>query len=277
MEVILANPTGFCFGVKRAIHSLETALRQHGKVYSTGSPIHNPQEVSRLERAGLIVVNSVNEIPAGSVVFIRAHGVDSGTYSYLSDNNCIIIDGTCPFVTNAQTKARDLSAEGYAVLIFGDPDHPEIKAIKGFVTGECHVVRSYAEAECYCNREKIGLVSQTTQEEESFTEAVTVMVKCAKEVKVYNTICKATVERQNAIRKLANEVDAIIVIGGRNSANTARLVDIAGCHGVDVLWIEQADEIDRTWLIDKERTGIAAGASTPDWLINEVQILLSNL
>lgn len=277
MELILANPTGFCFGVKRAIKKLESALLKYGKVYSTGSPIHNPQEVLRLEDSGLTVVDSVEDIPPESVVFVRAHGVDFNTYVYLKKNNCRIIDGTCPFVTNAQKRARDLSVEGYVVLIFGDPDHPEIKAIKGFVKGECHVVRSCEEVRSFCNSEKIGMVSQTTQNEGSFIQSVGAMVRCAKEVKVYNTICKATVERQNAIRKLANEVEAIIVIGGRNSANTARLYDIAGSSGVETLWIEQANELDPAWLHGRKRVGLAAGASTPDWLINEVQILLSNL
>lgn len=277
MKIIQADPTGFCFGVKRAIDKLEEALKKYGTVYAMGSPIHNPQEISRLEGLGLVVVESFSDIPNDSLVFLRAHGVNPATYEYLTGNNCTIIDGTCPFVANAQEKARSLSEEGYAVVIIGDHDHPEIRAIRGFVDGECHVIPSETDVFMFYGKEKIGVVSQTTQDENVFAETVGTLVRCVKEVKVYNTICKATVERQNAIRKLAKDVDAIIVIGGRNSANTSRLVDIAVSRGVRTLWVEHAEEIDPAWLESVETIGIAAGASTPDWLINEVQILLGNL
>ena len=277
MKILLADPTGFCFGVKRAIKQLERALAEYGTVYSTGSPIHNPQEVARLEKQGLVVVSRFTEIPAGTAVFIRAHGVEPEAYAYLKGHDCKIIDGTCPFVKNAQEKAGLLEKEGYMVLIVGDTDHPEIKSIKGFVKGECHVVSSWQEASVYCGRNKIGLLSQTTQDEDIFVKTVDKMIRCVKEVKVYNTICKATVERQNAIRKLAERVDVVVVIGGRNSANTSRLFDIARSSGVKSFWIEHAEELDLSGLDGAEIVGIAAGASTPEWLINEVQILLSNL
>lgn len=270
MNVITANPTGLCFGVKRAIESMEKALGTEKKVYCIGSPIHNPQEVSRLKENGLTVVNEEDQIPRDSVVFIRAHGIAPTVYEKLRNKNARIIDGTCPFVRTVQQRGRELSEEGYHLLVVGDEHHPEIQGILGYVKGPWTVVSSSTELNNFGRIARIGVVSQTTQQERVLAETVAAIVPHAKEVRVYNTICQATAERQKAVARLAAQSDGIILIGGHDSANTGRLNRIALDAGCDVQWIECADQLDRGWLTGKQNIGIAAGASTPDWLIEQL-------
>ena len=270
MKLVMASPTGLCFGVRRAIEQLERALAEYGTVYSLGSPIHNPQEVERLEKLGLRVVDDPDEVPPGSVAFVRAHGVAPKELSAL-DERARVVDGTCPFVRNAQKRAESLSREGYTVLILGDSNHPEVRGILGYIEGESRVIASVAELDENMRAERLGVLSQTTQREESLSAVIAKLVLMTGELKVYNTICRATIERQESIRQLAKRVDGIIVIGGRNSANTRKLVEIADSLDVPTQWIERSDELDRRWLEGKASIGVAGGGSTPDWLINELK------
>lgn len=277
MKLVVASPTGLCFGVKRAIQQLEDALSKYGTVYSLGSPIHNPQEVARLASLGLKVVENVSQVPEGSVVFIRAHGIGRSERDELCERVATIVDGTCPFVRNAQEKAAMLSSEGYTVLVLGDSDHPEVCGILGFIEGPSLVVSNPKDLDSKARFERVGVLSQTTQQEESLAEVVKKLVLHTGEIKVYNTICRATVERLASIRKLAAEADGIIVIGGRNSANTKKLVEIAESLQVPTLWIEHPNELKGEWLKGKRSIGVAAGGSTPDWLINELTGKLKRL
>jgi len=270
MKIHIAEPTGLCFGVKRAITTLEDELSRSDHVYSLGSPIHNPQEIERLERLGLIVVESPEQVPQGAVSFVRAHGVTPAEYSALRKRSSLMVDGTCPFVKNAQERAKDLSKEGYVVVISGDKRHPEVKGIVGYVDGEVIVLSSGDEIPDNVKGRRCGILSQTTQKVASFVSLVSSFVSVSPEIKVYNTICKATLASQESVCRLASEVDGIIVLGGRNSANTRKLTEIAKYSGVPTIWIEHFGELDRGWLINKNDIGIAAGGSTPDWLIKDL-------
>ncbi|MCW1713285.1 MULTISPECIES: 4-hydroxy-3-methylbut-2-enyl diphosphate reductase [Synergistaceae] len=270
MKIHIADPTGLCFGVRRAISKLEEELLRSGTVYSLGSPIHNPQETHRLTGMGLVVVESAEEVPAGSVAFIRAHGVTPLQADILMKKCRKVVDGTCPFVKTAQKRAKDLSSEGYVVVISGDRHHPEVRGIMGYVEGEVAVVSSEEGIPDNLKGRRCGILSQTTQKVGSFVALVGSFIKVSPEIKVYNTICKATLARQDSVCRLASKVDGMIILGGRNSANTKKLAEISMDVGVSTLWIEHAGEIDRGWLQNRDDIGIAAGGSTPDWLIKEL-------
>ncbi|HPX03068.1 MAG TPA: 4-hydroxy-3-methylbut-2-enyl diphosphate reductase [Synergistaceae bacterium] len=270
MKIHIADPTGLCFGVRRAISKLEEELLRSGTVYSLGSPIHNPQETDRLTKMGLVVVESAEEVPAASVAFIRAHGVTPLQEGVLIKKCRKVVDGTCPFVKTAQKRAKDLSTEGYVVVISGDRHHPEVKGIMGYVEGEVAVVSSDEDIPDNLKGRRCGILSQTTQKVGSFAALVGSFSKVSPEIKVYNTICKATLARQDSVCRLASKVDGMIILGGRNSANTKKLAEISMDVGVSTLWIEHAGEIDRGWLQNRDDIGIAAGGSTPDWLIKEL-------
>jgi 4-hydroxy-3-methylbut-2-enyl diphosphate reductase len=271
MKYIMADPTGLCFGVRRAIDQLEEALKIHGSVYSLGSPIHNPQEVRRLEMRGLRVVQRPREVPPGGAVFIRAHGVPPEDLELLKERHTLLVDGTCPFVRKAQEQAKRLSQEGYFVIIVGDTDHPEVKGIRGHVEGDVAVVNPALPVEPdFSPASRVGVVCQTTLREESLIQIASGLLTRTEELRICNTICRATVLRQDSVRKLSKEVDGIIVMGGKNSANTHKLVQIVQSSGTPVQWIEQAEDLDWRWVQDKSTLGIAAGASTPDWLIHEL-------
>lgn len=269
-KVIVADPTGFCFGVKRAVDEIEQALKNKDEIWSIGMPIHNPQEVARLMATGLRVAKDAGSIPDGAKVFIRAHGESRAVIRDLLDRGAKVIDMTCPFVRRAQEHAGELSARGFHVVLLGDALHPEIRSIMGYVDGAMDVVAGVSDAEALSNHPRIALISQTTQQEERLADVAAALVKKAEELHVCNTVCRATVERQNAVRCLSGQVDGVIIVGGRESANTAKLRDIALASGMNAIWIESTDEMDRGWLEEKQRIGIAAGASTPRWLIMEV-------
>lgn len=277
MEVTVANPTGFCFGVRRAIDALENVLDSaSGKVVvSIGMPIHNPQEVDRLRSRGLLVVDSVKDVPDGARVVIRAHGEPRCVYDELSERGIEITDATCTFVKRAQEEAYSLSKDGYSVILLGNKDHPEVRSIVGHADAHITVVASPEEAKSLPCMSKIGLISQTTQQEEKLAQLAGLLVPKAGKLLVSNTICRATVERQEAVRKLAKNVDGVIIVGGRSSANTEKLYEIAKSGGengepVPALLVESADELDRGWLQGKDSIGVAAGASTPKWLIETI-------
>lgn len=270
MNVTVARPTGLCFGVRRAISELENALENVGKIYGLGSPIHNPQEIERLEKLGLVVVEDPGDIPPGQPAFIRAHGVSPEVRESLLRRTDRIVDGTCPFVRNVQEKAALLRCEGYRLFIVGDATHPEVRGIMGYAGEGAKVVGSASEIQPGERHGKTGIVCQTTQKPALLEEVVQSLLPRSEELRVFNTICGATLERQKAVMDLAPRVDGMIVIGGKNSANTGRLVEISREAGVSTAWIEHSEELEGGWVREKENIGIAAGASTPDWLIRQL-------
>ena len=281
MITVMAEHAGFCFGVERAVNAIEHALTAKPEVWTIGLPIHNPQEVARLESLGLRVADSVQDIPDGATVLIRAHGEPLEVFAALRAKGADVEDMTCPFVRKAQNMAEELSRQSYHVVLLGDKNHPEIKGILGHTVRpeDVEVVANDEEAGKITKHPRIALISQTTQREERLAKVTGILaVKCL-ELHVCNTICRATVERQDAVRALAGKVDGIVLIGGRASANTGKLRDIAGANGMEVLWIEDSRELERNlpWFENKNRIGIAAGASTPEWLIKDISNKIASM
>ncbi|KKM08812.1 hypothetical protein SY88_22155 [Clostridiales bacterium PH28_bin88] len=270
MEVILAAHAGLCFGVKRALRKVQQAVREEkGPIFSLGPLIHNPQEVARLEREGLLPVESLGEVKTGRVV-IRSHGVPPEIIQQAVDRDLTVIDATCPDVRRVQQLAQRLQEDGYQVVVVGDREHPEVEGLIGWTGGKAWVVGEVSEAEALPDTGRIGVVAQTTQPVEKLEQVVEVLRGKAKELVVHNTICHATRQRQEAARKLARSVDAMVVIGGRNSANTGKLVQICAGTGTATYHVERAADLQPQWFEHTKRVGVTAGASTPDWIIEEV-------
>lgn len=279
--IIMAEHAGFCFGVKRAVDAISDALKARSEVWTIGLPIHNPQEVARLEAMGLRVAENDAEIPSGAKVLIRAHGEPLEVLARLGARGVDVVDMTCPFVRKAQEMAAALSAKGYHVVLLGDKNHPEIKGILGHVVdeGNAEVVADENEASNVRFFAKIALISQTTQRAERLEKVAGLLTNKASELHVCNTICKATAQRQEAARELVrqNNLDGVVLIGGKSSANTGKLKDILEAEGVNVLWVEDEKEIERSssWFDGKIMIGIAAGASTPEWLIDKIKKIIA--
>lgn len=275
LEIVLADHAGFCFGVKRAIE-LAMNLAEDGKhpLSTLGPIIHNPQVVGRLEEMGVETVEKVDDLTEGAVI-IRSHGVPPQVIEHLQVKGLEVIDATCPFVKKAQEYARELWQDGYQVVICGDQNHPEVVGILGSANNEALVVRDAGDLAQHTLRAKVGVVAQTTLSINTYREVISHLVDQVKELKVYNTICTTTEEKQKATAELARTVDLMLVIGGRNSANTTRLVEICKNEGVQTYHIEVANELQRQWFKGIQRVGVTAGASTPNWIIKEVLRVMS--
>lgn len=276
-RILIARSAGFCFGVKRAISiANETAGKAAGgadpknlPIHSLGPLIHNPQAVEELEKKGVHVVESVDDIPCGKVI-VRSHGITRRDAEALAGREVQIIDATCPFVKKAQEYALQLSREGYAVTVVGDANHPEVKSIISYIEAGVPIFTSLAHLREAAGIRKVGIVAQTTQSFENLMEFVSVALKKIPEVRVYNTICNATVLRQRESTAVARQADAMIVLGGYNSANTRRLAEICREHNGRVHHIETARELSPETLADVSCVGVTAGASTPAWIIDEL-------
>ncbi len=267
MSVKIAKFSGFCFGVKRAIKiSIEAAMKNH-EIITLGPVIHNPQMVEKLAQKGIKSISDYSEIK-GRPTIIRSHGVEKGIMAKLQRDNIEIINATCPYVSKTQEYALQLSQEGYQVIILGDKTHPEVIALKSYVEGKAIIVaESFDLPEGKFN--KVGIISQTTRRVEDLQDLVKILVPRCEELRVINTICNATSVRQDSTIKLAKDSDLMIVIGGKNSSNTKMLARISD-NFVKTFHIETSSEIDKKWLQNKDKIGITAGASTPDWIIVEV-------
>jgi 4-hydroxy-3-methylbut-2-enyl diphosphate reductase len=275
MEIFLADKAGFCFGVKRAINTAFKAAGT-GKVYCLGPLIHNPQEVDRLLEAGVRTVEDFSLLNPGDYLIIRSHGVPPLILAQARDKGLQIIDLTCPFVGKAQRHAELLQKEGYQVVVIGEKQHPEVQSILGYAGDDAVVVETVEDVEGMKFQLRLGVVAQTTQSYSNFSEIVLKLLSLSKELKVFNTICHSTKERQDAARVLAGQVDVMLVVGGRNSANTTRLVSVCRQEGKPTYHIEVADEIRPEWLKGAAKVGVTAGASTPDWVVEGVMKKLAS-
>lgn len=266
MEVILAEYLGFCYGVRRAIKiARENA---DGKSRTLGAIIHNPQMVERLKNEGVGMVEDLNEVTDGTII-IRSHGVGPQTYENIKTKGLKIVDATCPHVKMAQTAARELVDSGYKVVIVGEKHHPEVKSIFEWTGKRATILETEAEAESFAQCPKLGIVSQTTVAGEQFKKVVLKLLDKSKDIKILRTICTATDQRQKAAMELAAKVDVMLVVGGRNSANTTKLAKL--CENKCATYhIETSQEISPEWFSKSKKIGITAGASTPDWIIREV-------
>ncbi len=273
-KVLIAKSGGFCFGVKRAIAIAdETAgKREEGnakeaRIQSLGPIIHNPQAVERLQEKGVNVVGSADEITCGKVI-IRSHGVTRSDRSALEGKGVTIIDATCPFVTKAQEHARTLSRQGYAVVVVGDPNHPEVKSIISYIEVGVPVFTSIKEISSARGVRKAGIVAQTTQSFDNLMAFVTAATKRFPEVRIFNTICNATALRQQESTGLAGKADVMFVLGGYNSANTRRLAEICRAINPRTHHIETEAELTSEMVEGVSVAGVTAGASTPQWIID---------
>lgn len=269
MKVILADKAGFCFGVKRAINTAFEAAAG-GRVYCLGPLIHNPQEVGRLQAAGVETVDDIEKLQRGDSLIIRSHGVPPATLERARTRGLTIIDLTCPFVGKAQKHAESMKQERYQVVVVGEKKHPEVQSILGYAGDEAVVVETPEEVDGLKLKSRVGVVAQTTQAYGNFSGIVLKLLRFSKELKVYNTICNSTAERQESARSLAREADVVLVVGGRNSANTARLATVCMQEGKPTHHIEVAEEILPEWIAGAGTVGVTAGASTPDWVVQSV-------
>ncbi|MBI5827563.1 MAG: 4-hydroxy-3-methylbut-2-enyl diphosphate reductase [Deltaproteobacteria bacterium] len=270
MEIFVAKSSGFCFGVKRAINIANRfASETDGEIYTLGPIIHNPQVVKRLEESRIFARDSLEEMDKGTII-IRSHGVRLDEYGTAEEKGLNIVDATCPFVKKSQDLVSLLSREGYAVIVAGQREHPEVQGLISYGSADIRVAESPEELKDLPRKKKIGIVAQTTLPMEKLEAVVTCCLKKAAELKVFNTICNATSIRQGESADLAEKVEMMIVVGGKNSANTRRLAEICRSIQPRTHHIEVAEEICPEWFDGVLKVGITSGASTPDWVVNAV-------
>jgi 4-hydroxy-3-methylbut-2-enyl diphosphate reductase len=271
MQVLLADEYGFCFGVERAVQMVEEALGEGARVRTLGPLIHNTQEIGRLEAGGVQTIDSPAEVEAGTTAVIRAHGVTPEVQRELEARAERVVDATCPFVTKVQKLAERAAAEGRDVVVVGSPDHPEMIGVKGYAPLNAHVVRDAGEVAKLPRLHAPLVVSQTTIKLSTFLEAAdAVRERADAEPQIVNTICSATRDRQDAARALAGHVEAFYIIGGRHSSNSIKLLSVCKEQCPRSFLIETPEEIDAEDLRGARRVGVTAGASTPNWLIEQV-------
>ena len=271
MEVIVADNAGFCFGVKRAIKMANEAIDQDpASVKALGPLIHNPQVVASFRNRGLEVVSELEQVDQGSTVIIRSHGVGPEVKADAESRGLKVVDTTCPFVTKAQQYAAKLIDENYKVVMIGDQHHPEVIGVIAHTGGKAIVIDTVAEAEALKFIPRMGVVFQTTHAIGHVQEIVGALLKRGKEVRVFNTLCGATTSMQKTAVELAPSVEAMVIIGGRQSANTAQLAEVCRKVNPNVYQIESAEEIVPDWFQGMRQIGVSAGASTPDEVIAEV-------
>jgi 4-hydroxy-3-methylbut-2-enyl diphosphate reductase len=273
MKIKLAKNYGFCFGVKRAIKIAESAQNAS----TIGPLIHNNEEISRLEKNfNVKTLEDISQLEGTQKAIIRTHGIPKQDLEFLRSQKVDIIDATCPYVTKPQNICEKMSKEGYDIVIFGDESHPEVKGVKSYAKGRVHVVLHAEELAKLALGSRIAVVSQTTRKIEEFKAIVNYLITHYKEVRVFNTICNATFENQDAARELSKEADVMIVVGGKNSSNTKQLLHIAKEFCQDSYLVESDCELEEGWFMGKELCGITAGASTPDWIIEKIIEKISN-
>jgi 4-hydroxy-3-methylbut-2-enyl diphosphate reductase len=267
MEIKLAKSYGFCFGVKRAIQ-----IAENSKDATTIGPlIHNNEEINRLkDNFNVITSNDITELGDAKKAIIRTHGIVKDDLAKLKKSDIELIDATCPFVTKPQQIVEEMSKNGYKIVIFGDVKHPEVKGVMSYAVNNPVVVMSVEDLKSKNISHKVAVISQTTRKVSEFQKIVSYLVKRIKEVRVFNTICNATFENQDAASELSQEADVMIVIGGKNSSNTKQLLTIAQENCKDSYLIENEKELHSEWFDGKKLCGITAGASTPDWIIEKI-------
>ncbi len=274
IEVLIAKNAGFCFGVKRAIDMAFDAARKCERVYTLGPIIHNPQEIEKLKSEGVLITDNIDDDSIKTLI-IRTHGVSEDISNKLAKKSYKVIDATCPFVKKAQQYAKLLKEEGYQVVIIGDKEHPEVKGLMSYAGEDVVVVN--ANDPMPRIKSRVGIIVQTTQPVDVLKRFLNDIVEYAKEIKVFNTICNSTALRLKETKEISKKVDVMIVVGGKNSANTTQLAQMCRSELIPTYHIETASEIKREWFIKADRIGVTAGASTPDWIIKEVEEFIRNI
>jgi len=268
MKIEKARSYGFCFGVKRAVEIAEESKN----AVTLGPLIHNPLEIERLsQNYNVKYIDSIDDIDENiKRVIVRTHGIPKEKLKKLKEKNIEIIDATCPFVKKPQEIVEEMSAKGYDIVIFGDKNHPEIQGVMSYSThNRVYVVLTTEELENIKLKEHIATVAQTTRKISDYLKITDYLIKKYKEVRVFNTICNATFENQDAVKELAKKADIMIIIGGKNSSNTKQLYNIAK-EFCEAYLVESEEELKKEWFEGKAHCGISAGASTPEWLVEKI-------
>ncbi len=277
MEVKIARTAGFCWGVRRTVDKvMEVADHVGGPVVTLGPIIHNPQAVARMRDKGVGTVAEVQEVLPGTTVVVRTHGAVKPELALARQRGLEVVDGTCPYVKYPQAIAQRLSREGYHVVIVGDANHAEVKGVVSYAEGPCTVVKPGGPIPDLKDK-KVAVIAQTTCIGAEFERVVGALALRHKEVRAVNTICTDTDERQADARALAREVDAVVVVGGKNSANTRHLAEICKAIQPRTWHVETEEEIEPSWFQGCRVVGISAGASTPEWVVEGVAVRLRSL
>lgn len=268
MKIQLAESYGFCYGVKRAIEIAE----KHSGSKTYGPLIHNKDEINRLkENYNIGLAENLKDAEDTETIVIRTHGIPKNELKVLRKNNHKMINATCPYVTKPQQIVESMSKEDYSIVIFGDKNHPEIKGVYSYGDeNNTFIVDSVEDIEFELLKSKVVVVAQTTRKPKDFMQIVEALTLRIKEVRVFNTICNATFENQDAAAKLARNSDIMVVIGGKHSSNTKQLHSICKQYCKDSYLIENETELKIEWFKNKNICGISAGASTPDWIVQNV-------
>ncbi len=270
LVIEIAEHAGYCYGVERALKlTLKAGERSKKPIHTLGPIIHNPQVVESLEADGIRSISGVEQAERGTVI-VRSHGVEPEVIERARGRGLEVIDATCPFVAAAQQRAADLVRDGYKLVIVGEHDHPEVVGILARAKGSALVAEKAEDVEGLKPCKRVGVVVQTTQSLARLEEIVSRLLERSSELKVFNTICDATTNRQRSAKDLARRVDVMLVVGGKNSANTTRLAQICRETNRRTHHIETAAEVRPAWFKEAERVGVTAGASTPDWILDEV-------
>lgn len=275
MEIRKASVQGFCFGVAITVKKAEEAIASRGDVTTLGHVVHNPQMVESLAARGLKNAQSVEEVDTGAL-FVRAHGLPVDVYEKAQAKNLQIIDATCPMVTKIHVQAEKLKADGYKIIVIGDPNHPEVKGTLSHVPGAWCIQRP-EDVDKLPRSSRVGVVVQSTWSGEGFTEIVRKLSAKYYEVRAVNTICTDTHNRQSEALRLATDVEVMVVVGGKTSANTKHLADLSESHGARAYHIEGPDELRADWFKGVRIAGLMSGASTPGWLVDKVESRMEEL
>ena len=282
MKVLVSKSSGYCSGVKRAIKTLDGAISEYsGKnpIFTLGAIIHNPKVIENYKNKGVLALNKIDTLNKNDTLVIRSHGVSPEIIDKLTDKGVNILNATCNFVLKVHEKARELSKKGYFIILIGDKNHPEILGIKGNIKDDnFKIINSVKEASDLNSQKKIAVISQTTQTRENFIHiSKKIIEKIQDEVFVLNTTCKATEQRQKEAALLSKKVDIMIVIGGKNSANTIHIAEISKKFLPQTYHIENEFDLNMEWFNDKKIAGICSGASTPMEDVDRIKNIINNI
>ncbi|HEY9084607.1 MAG TPA: 4-hydroxy-3-methylbut-2-enyl diphosphate reductase [Candidatus Tyrphobacter sp.] len=275
MEIRKAKVQGFCFGVAITLKKAEEAIAARDDVTTLGHVVHNPQMVESLAQRGLKDAATVDEVQAGAL-FVRAHGLPVEVLEKAEEKGLEILDATCPMVTKIHVQAERLKSDGYKIVVIGDPKHPEVKGTLSHVPG-AWCIENVEDVEALPRSSKVGVVVQSTYSRERFSAIVRALSEKYYEVRAVNTICTDTNNRQSEALRLAGEVEVMVVVGGKTSANTKHLAELSEVHGARAHHIEGPDEVRPEWFEGVQIAGLMSGASTPGWLVDQVEARMNEL
>ena len=275
MNIKKAGIQGFCFGVAITVKKAEEAVAGGGDVTTLGHIVHNPQTVADLAARGLKNAASIDEVGSGAL-FVRAHGLPVDVFERAAGKGLTVIDATCPMVTKIHVQAEKLKAEGYKIIVVGDPNHPEVKGTLSHVPGAWSIQQP-ADVDALPRSSRVGVVVQSTFSGKRFSEIVQRLSAKYYEVRAVNTICTDTHNRQAAVQELAKDVEIVVVVGGKHSANTIHLAELAQWGGAVPYHVEGPEELQAEWFAGIEHAGLVSGASTPGWLVDRVEARMHEL